>query len=147
MPRQPIKIDLVTKFLHSDRIKYKKALALQNLNSDPDEVFVDIKYHFAWNVTKRLPVFRPNSHITGFVHGKLMEYSEKVGCLVDLLWLAPDHVHLYVNSDGKDSVETLVQGIKRFSRDPLIHELTRLEGEADPKSDLWDEAYFSETIG
>ena len=147
MPRQPLKIDLVTKFLHSDRIKYKKALALQNLNNDPDDVFVDIKYHFVWNVAKRLPVFKPSSHITSFVHGKLMEYSEKVGCLVDLLWLAPDHVHLYVNSDGKDSVETLAQGIKRFSRDPLIHELTRLEVEADPKRDLWDEAYFSETIG
>jgi hypothetical protein len=43
--------------LSSDRFKYRQALAIQRVRSDPDTVNVDLKYHLAWNVARRKPVF------------------------------------------------------------------------------------------
>ena len=65
--------------LNSDKIKYERALALQKLGRDPDGVYVQIKYHFAWNVTHRMPAFNPTSHFIDIVHNTLLEYSERVG--------------------------------------------------------------------
>lgn len=49
------------------KIKYKKALALQKLERDSDGVYVELKYHFVWNIINRRPVF----HLT--------DYSETIG--------------------------------------------------------------------
>ena len=43
--------------LSSDRFKYRQALAMQRVRSDPDTVNVDLKYHLAWNAARRKPVF------------------------------------------------------------------------------------------
>lgn len=45
------------KLLDSDRVKYKRALALQKPAGNPDDIMLDIKYHFVWNVIGRKPVF------------------------------------------------------------------------------------------
>jgi len=51
------------KLLDSDRLKYKRALALQKLARNPDDVMLEIKFHFAWNVIGRRPVFAEPSYI------------------------------------------------------------------------------------
>ena len=43
--------------LSSDRFKYQQALAVQRIRNDPDSVNVNLKYHVAWNVACRRPVF------------------------------------------------------------------------------------------
>jgi REP element-mobilizing transposase RayT len=70
-----------------------------------------------------------------------------VGGFVSLLWLAPDHVHLYVISDGEKSVETIVQEIKRSSNDAIMGEFADIKDRFDAGNELWDTAYFSETAG
>ena len=47
----------IKRLVDSDKFKYKKALAVQRLNRDPDEIYLDLKYHFVWNVLHRRPVF------------------------------------------------------------------------------------------
>ncbi|MDL1980029.1 MAG: transposase [Deltaproteobacteria bacterium] len=136
------------KLLDSDKIKYQRALALQRLGRDPDSVFVDFKYHFAWNVIYRKPVFaRPPANIFDFVCGTFSKCSEIVGGFVDLLWLAPDHLHLYVESDGSNSVETIAQEMKRVSAAAILAEFGDLKASLDAQKELWDKAYFVETIG
>ena len=135
------------KLLDSDKIKYQRALALQRLGRDPDSVFVDFKYHFAWNVIYRKPVFALPANIFDFVSDTFSKCSEIVGGFVDLLWLAPDHLHLYVESDGSNSVETIAQEMKRVSAAAILAEFSDLKASLGAQKDLWDKAYFVESIG
>lgn len=133
--------------LRSDRIKYKRALALQKLSRNPDDVFMELKYHFAWNVVYRRPVFMPISDFFDFVDETFMECGDLIGGFATLLYLASDHVHLHVESDGELSVEEMVQEMKQYSSDAILTEFSELKETFDQGSDIWDETYFAETVG
>ena len=47
----------IQEIMASDKVKYQKALALQKLNRDPDEIFSLIRHHLAWNMRHRKPLF------------------------------------------------------------------------------------------
>ncbi|NVM21164.1 MAG: IS200/IS605 family transposase [Desulfobacterales bacterium] len=132
---------------HSDKIKYERALALQKLSRDPDSVILQLKYHFVWNVSKRMPVFAPANDFIGYVHDTFLGCSEAGGGFVHLLYLAPDHVHLHVESDGERSVEDIVSDIKQASANAILKELAVVKDKLGENMDLWDEAYFVETVG
>jgi putative transposase len=131
----------------SDKIKYERALALQRLGRDPDDVYVLLKYHLAWNVTQRMPVFNPINNFINFVHNTFLVCSERVGGFVNLICLAPDHVHVYVESDGELSVEEMVHKIKRFSNNAILEKFQSVRDKLGDDTQIWDEAYFVETIG
>ena len=135
------------KLLRHDKIQYEKALALQKLGRNQDGVYMELKYHLAWNVIYRRPVFIPSNYFCDFVYSSFLECSVLIGGFVSLLWLAPDHVHLYVESDGENSVETVAQEIKRFSESALLSKFVDIKDRSEAASGLWDNAYFSETIG
>jgi len=135
------------KTLSSDKFKYERALFLQQLNRDPDFVSVNLKFHFAWNVNKRRPLFFPEKEYFDFFHDTLLHCSDLAGGFSTLIWLAPDHVHVYVESDGEQSPETLLKRIKEFSEKEILSEFPALLDGSGPKFDLWDEAYFVETVG
>jgi REP element-mobilizing transposase RayT len=105
--------------LDSDKIKYDTALALQKLDRDPDGVFVNIKYHLAWNVVERRPVFKRSDDYLVLFHDTFSQCGEIVGGGVSLLWLAPDHIHVYIESDGENSVETIIHGLNNCQNVPL----------------------------
>ena len=108
---------------------------------------MNLKFHFAWNVSERRPLFFPENDFAGFVHDTFIRCSDLVGGFSSLIWLAPDHVHLYVESDGVQSPETLLKRIKEFSEKEILSEFPDLKEEFDPGMGLWDEAYFVETVG
>jgi REP element-mobilizing transposase RayT len=135
------------KFLESDKIKYMKALALQKLNRDPDGVIVELKYHFVWNVIHRCPIFRHTNDIFDFVYETSLKCSELVRGFVNLIWLAPDHLHLYAESDGELSVDTMVQDVKEYLQNAILSELTFIKEEFGMENTIWDESYYSETLG
>jgi len=81
-------------------MKCQNALALQKLNRDPEGVFTDLKYHFAWNVVCRRPVFGPPEDYLSFIGNIFFKCSELIGGFVNLITLALDHVHVYGESDG-----------------------------------------------
>jgi len=66
---------------------------------------------------------------------------------VNLLYLAPDHVHLHVESDGELSVEEMVHKIKRSSNNAIVEEFPSVKDKLGGGTEIWDEAYFVETIG
>lgn len=135
------------KLLRSDKIKYKKALALQKLDRDPDSVLADIKYHIVWSVIDRRPVFSPSNYYFDFVHDSLLKCNELVGGFTTLLWLAPDHIHVYVESDGEKSVESIVEKLKKFLNNAIIGKFPDVSKKIDAKIEIWDEAYFVESVG
>ena len=135
------------RLFHSEKIKYERALAMQMLGRDPDGLYVQIKYHLSWNVTYRMLIFNPASNFTDLVHGTFLLCSERIGGFVDLLHLAPDHVHLYVESNGELSVDEIVSKIKGFSNNAIMEKFPSVKDKLGGHAEIWDEAYFAETIG
>jgi hypothetical protein len=109
-----IKKNFISELLKSDKIKYERALALQKLARDPDGVYVQLEYHIVWNVSQRQSVFIPADDFIDFVGGVFLKCTDVVRGFAYLLHLAPDHVHVYVESDGELSIEEMVQGMKRL---------------------------------
>lgn len=131
--------------LNSEKIKYERALALQRLKRDPDAVFIQIKYHFTWNVVCRFRIFRDDKSMIKTAIELFNESSLVVNDFVHLLFLAPDHVHLLVESNGELSVEELVNRIKKHACNGLFKKYPQLKRTIDNDS-IWDDAYFAETI-
>lgn len=133
--------------LNSDKIKYERALALQKLARDPDGVYVQLKYHFVWNVSLRRSVFSPANEFFDFVSDTFLRCGELAGGFVDPLYLAPDHIHLYVESDGELSIEEIVYRIKKFSNHAILEKFPLIRDALGENTEIWDQAYFVETIG
>jgi REP element-mobilizing transposase RayT len=81
------------------------------------------------------------------VNDAFFDSGSSLGSFVSLLWLAPDHVHVYLESDGEEPVETIAQEIKRISESSIHERATEMVLNEVSGNDLWDEAYFAETIG
>jgi len=137
----------IKEIMASDKFKYQKALALQKLNQDPDGIFVELKYHLAWNVSHRTPVFSPEKEYFDFVLDTVIGCGGLVGGVARLLWLAPDHLHVYVESDGKKSIEAIIRKLKQFLKKALLAKFPEIKKKLDKGMDIWDKAYFSETLG
>ena len=134
-----------TDIFNSDKIKYQHALARQKLKRDPDTVFMELKYHFAWNVRYRKPVFNSDDKIVEAAYKLFDESSEVVNDFVSLISLAPDHVHVLVESNGELSVDELINTIKGFTGRGLLSECPELKKSFENDS-IWDDAYFVETM-
>ncbi|MEN8135779.1 MAG: transposase [Thermodesulfobacteriota bacterium] len=135
------------KLLDSDKVKYQRALGLQKIACEPSRVFAEIKYHFAWNVSQRRPAFAQPGDMFDSISNIFANCGERVDCIVSLLWLAPDHLHLYVQSGGEKSADQIAQEIKNFSTPPLLAEFSKLGVSFKGGKSLWDKAYFVETVG
>jgi REP element-mobilizing transposase RayT len=133
--------------LNSDRFKYQRAFAVQRLQRNPDTVFTDLKYHLVWNITVRKPLFTHPADDINIIQDVFSTCGGLVGDVVSILWLAPDHIHLYVESDGENSIDTVARKLKRVSETALNK--NRSKGESQHKADrvIWDNVYFVETIG
>ena len=132
--------------LDSDRIKYQQALALQRLSREPGAVLVELRYHMAWNVRYREPLFSHPGDMLDVVTRALSRPAMKSGDFAALLWLAPDHLHVYVESNGEYSVERIVKELKRLLATALRKSETALNAKKAIMDRIWDEAYFAETI-
>ena len=130
--------------LSSDRFKYQQALAVQRIRNDPDSVNVDLKYHVAWNVARRRPVFSQPADARCLIDNAFSVCGEQIGGIASVLWLAPDHVHVYMESDGEKSIETIVKVLKRVSFQALRASDVSSSGKGRI---VWEKAYFAETIG
>ncbi len=152
-PTGPVPVDRksrhksIKEIMDSDKFKYQKALALQKLNRDPDEIFVELKYHLAWNVSHRKPVFSPEKEYFDFVFDTVIGCGDLVGGIARLLWLAPDHLHVYVESDGEKSIEAIVRKLKPFLKKAILVNFPGIKKGLDKGTTIWDKAYFSETLG
>jgi len=147
LPTNSFRADKIKKLLDSDKSKYRNALAVQRLHRDPDGVYLDLKYHFVWNVKCRRALFEKSADYFDFTSDLFLTCGDLVGGYAQLLWLAPDHVHIYVVTDGWDSVETVIRKLKQHSDKAIIDHFPEAARKLNPKNRLWDKAYFSETIG
>jgi REP element-mobilizing transposase RayT len=120
---------------------------LQKLQRDPDRVYIELKYHLAWNVAARKSIFADSPDAFDAVNNEFFTCGSQVGGFARLLWLAPDHIHVYVESDGEKSVEAIVRYLKRISPKALREVSTKPTNLLSVTLQIWDKAYFSETLG
>ena len=146
-PKAQVAEVTLEKLLDSDKIKYQRALALQELARNPDDVMIRIKYHFAWNVVGRRPAFAEPATVIDLISDTITACSDAVGGFACLLWLAPDHIHVYVESDGEVSPDNMAQKLKQLLETAILAQFSHLIGSQEVEKRLWDEAYFVETIG
>jgi REP element-mobilizing transposase RayT len=139
--------DKIKKLLESDKAKYRNALAVQRLTRDPDGEYLELKYRFVWNVMCRRAIFEKSADYFNFTSDLFLTCGEMVGGYAQLLWLAPDHVHIYVVTEGRDSVETVIRKLKQHSGKAIIDRFPEVGKRLNTKNRIWDKAYFSETIG
>lgn len=121
--------------------------AVQRALDDPDAVYLDLRYHLAWNVARRKPVFIRSAGISPILDKAFYACGEQIGGLARVLWLAPDHIHVYVESDGEKSVDAIAKELKRVSTSALITEFNAEDLSLGKVRRIWDRAHFSQTIG
>ena len=108
------------------------------MSANPEGEFIDLKYHFVWNAINRKSIFRKN--IFDLVYDAFYRSGDSIGELVNLLWIAPDHIHLYVKTDGKRSVGWIVKEVKRVSQQIILNEQSITIDKSELKNNIWDEA-------
>jgi REP element-mobilizing transposase RayT len=111
-------------------------------------VCVEIRYHVAWNVRSRKPLFSQPAEVIPIIDGAFSAGGERIGGLATLLWPASDHIHVYVESDGDRSIDMIVKELKRLSAAALCDTFSLADPVSKGKPQIWwDSAYFAETIG
>jgi putative transposase len=134
-------------FLTSEKIWYQVALARQKLEKDPDEIITNLKYHLLWNTRHRRAVFKPPNSFFEGLDDLFLGFGEMVGGMASVMWVAPDHIHVYLETDGRKSIETLQKKMKTVSAEVILETFLEIRQSVKKGTGLWDKAYFVETIG
>ena len=151
--RQPIKNNMlaeqlaVIQLMNSDKIQYQKAWALQQLEKDPDAIIVDLRFHYAWNVKGRRCLFAKSEEYFSRIYDSFSKAAIPSVHRTQLLWLAPDHVHVYCEADGERSVEDILIDMKKDFEQDLVKQVPEVTEDLSPGESLWDDVYYVESIG
>jgi len=129
----------------SDKTNYHIALHLQKLGRDPDFIFSVLKYHITWNVFQREKAFPESPELMESILEIFKSSIHRANTIVLPLWIAADHVHVYVETSSKISVEAITRKIKKATERKLMRILNDMNGRKS-KTSLWDDAYFAETV-
>ena len=122
---------------------YRKPHALQRLKRNPDEEIACLKYHLVWNTVQRKPFFKDIGKVAGKLYLLFEDAGAESDVITSIISLSADHIHLYLESDGERSVDSLIKEIKSYSRRRLLSEFGKL---FDKRTDIWDDTYFVETM-
>jgi REP element-mobilizing transposase RayT len=127
----------------SPKDKWFRAYAVQQLSLNSDLIDFTIQYHIVFSTRQRVNVFSS-------------EYSEQMADLVrqaalpfeqttaHVIWLAADHLHLYINASPEYALDEIVYAIREY----LEHEMATLFPALPPSHQpVWERAYFAESIG
>lgn len=104
------------------------------------------RFHVVWVVHQRKPLFADSSRFVSFLHDVFLSCGHLMSGKVLLLWLAPDHLHLYIESSPRENVNDLVDDLQGLIHDTLLQEfddLRKLYG----KKQIWEHEFFVEQIG
>lgn len=135
------------KQLHASKLRYRRALSLQQLTRDPDAVIIELKFHYAWNVSDRRRLFADSADYVGCLSEILLGASFPSVLCAGLLWLTPDHIHVYCESDGQETPERIVLGLKGLLEQGVLAQFTHITKALGANERIWDAGSFVATIG
>ena len=126
----------------SQKEKWFKAYAVQQLEINPDLVYANLRYHVVFGTAQRIKLFT-NQHfdqIEGIFDQAGFPFQNTN---VHLLCLAPDHIHLYIESSPDYSLDEIVNAVREYSEQEIPIQLPELQQNSQL---LWERVYFSEGI-
>ena len=127
----------------SPKDQWFRAYAVQQLSFNPDLIDFTIRYHVVLSTRQRVNVFASEhgEQIADMVRQAALPFEQTTA---HVLWLASDHLHLYIDATPDYSLDEIVYAIM----DDLEREMTRqfpaLQHSNQP---VWERAYLAEGIG
>jgi REP element-mobilizing transposase RayT len=127
----------------SPKEKWFRAYAVQQLNLNPDLIAFTIRYHVVFSTRQRGNVFAREHRepMADMIRQAALPFEHTTA---HVLWLASDHLHLYIDASPDYALDEIVHAI----REHLEHEMAYLLPELQPSNQpVWEQGYFAEGIG
>jgi REP element-mobilizing transposase RayT len=126
--------------------KYRLALALQQLQRNPDEIVCNLQYHLCLVTRHREQIFVDTEpYIEPIVQCFESLAVEAAGIIkARLLWLAADHMHIYLEATPDYAVDRLAGMLRKHL------EKTVCNSSSVPlkrKTPVWEELYYAGSLG
>ena len=125
----------------SPRDKWFRAYAVQQLNLSPDLIDFTIRYHVVLSTRQRVNVFASehSALMADLVRQAAVSFEQTTA---HVLWLASDHLHLYIDATPDYSLDEIVYAIM----DDLERETRQCRALQPSHQPVWERAYFAEGI-
>ena len=127
----------------SPQDKWFRAYAVQQLSFNPDLIDFTIWYHVVLSTRQRVQYFSSEhrEQIADLVRQAALPFEQTTA---HVLWLASDHIHLYIDATPDYALDEIVHAIREY----LEHEMANLFPALKPSNQpCWERAYFAESIG
>jgi len=127
----------------SPKDKWFRAYAVQQLSLHPDLIDFTIRYHVVLSTRQRVNIFSSEhrEQIADMVRQAALPFEQTTA---HLLWLASDHLHLYIDASPDYSLDEIVHAIREYLEHEMANLLPELKHSNQP---CWERAYFAESIG
>src|SRR5215475_1990844 len=105
----------------SPKDKWFRAYAVQQLSLNPDLVDFTIRYHVVFSTRQRDKVFSSEhrEQMVDMVRQAVLPFEQTTA---HVLWLASDHLHLYIDATPDYALDEIVHAIREY----LEHEIANL---------------------
>src|SRR5262245_19914607 len=127
----------------SSKDKWFRVYAVQQLSFNPDLIDFTIRYHVVLSTRQRVNVFASDhsEQIADMVRQAALPFEQTTA---HVLWLAADHLHLYLDATPDYALNEIVHAIREY----LEHEMANLFPALKPSNQpCWERVYFAESIG
>lgn len=127
----------------SDKIKWFKAYAKQQLQINSDIINYKLKYHVCLSTRKREKIFANNTvdiNKISSIFNNIGSYFK--GVQISLLCLKTDHVHLFIESTPDYSLDEIVNKTIKNSEKDIVNTYSEIFN-----NNIWERNYYIESIG
>jgi len=127
----------------SPKDKWFRAYAVQQLGMNPDLIVCTLRYHVVFSTRQRVNVFarEHDEPMADLVRQAAIPFEQTT---VQVLWLASDHMHLYIDASPDYPLDEIMDAIMEYVEHEMANLLPELKHSNQP---LWKRAYFAEGIG
>ena len=127
----------------SPKDKWFQAYAVQQLSLHPDLIVFTIRYHVVLSTRQRVNVFASEhgESMTDLVRQAAIPFEYTTA---HLLWLASDHLHLYIDASPEYALDEIVHAIREYLERERANLFPALPHSKQP---VWERAYFAESVG
>ena len=127
----------------SPKEKWFRAYAVQQLHLSPDLIDFTIRYHVVLSTRQRTNVFsrEHGEPMADLVRQAAVPFEQTT---VSVVWLASDHLHLYIDATPDYALDEIVDAIREHLERTIASLLPALQHNNQP---CWERAYFAEGIG
>jgi len=127
----------------SPKDKWFRAYAVQQLSLHPNLSDFTIRYHVVLSTRQRVNVFsrEHGEPMADLVRQAAVPFEQTTA---HVLWLASDHMHLYIDASPDYALDEIVHAIREHLEHAVTHQFSELK---HGTQSFLERAYFAEGIG